>query len=90
MKSIIQSERECYFCKRTNFLELHHCMPGKWRKMADDDGLTVWLCHEHHTGKSGVHCNPELRLELQQLAEQSFISIHSYAEWMERYGKNYI
>lgn len=90
MKSIIQSKKECYFCKREDGLELHHCMPGKWRKLCDQDKLCVWLCHEHHTGNTGVHRDPQKRLLLQQKAEQAYISIHSYKEWMERYGKNYL
>lgn len=90
MKSIVQKNKECYFCKRTDWLERHHIMMGKWRRSADEDGLTVWLCHEHHTGNSGVHRDPEKRLLLQQKAEQAYISIHSYKEWMERYGKNYL
>ena len=90
MKSIMQDKRECYFCKKDRGLELHHCMMGKWRKLADKDGLTVYLCHEHHTGNNGVHFNKEMRLELQKEAEKAYILRHSFKEWMERYGKNYL
>lgn len=90
MKSIMQDTRECYFCHREHGLELHHCMMGKWRKLADQDGLTVWLCHDHHTGNNGVHFNLDMRLELQKLAEKTYIEHHSFDEWMRRYGKNYL
>ncbi len=92
MKSIIQDTKECYFCGRTNDLELHHIFMGqKHRGLADEDGLVVWLCANHHRiSNNSVHLNKEMRLTLQILGQKKYLETHSMEEWMERYGKNYI
>ena len=56
MKSIIQNEKECFFCGQTACLQDHHIFFGeKNRKHSEKYGLKVWLCVEHHTGKESVH-----------------------------------
>lgn len=91
MKSIIQTEKECFICGK-QMVELHHIFMGnKHRKLADQDGLAVWLCPSHHQwGKYSAHKDPELRLELQQIGQRKYLETHSMEEWMARYGKNYL
>lgn len=85
------NERECYICGRTEGLEVHHCLRGKYRQLADEDGLTVYLCHKHHTGsKNSAHRNIRLMNELQQLAQMKYLETHTFEEWMNRYGRNYL
>ena len=90
MDSILQKEKVCMVCRTTRNLESHHIFGGARRKISEKYGLKVWLCHEHHTGNNGVHFNKDMRLELQKEAEKAYILRHSFKEWMERYGKNYL
>lgn len=46
MKSILQTERECYLSGRTDWLEEHHIFYGQGRrKLSEQYGLKVWLNH---------------------------------------------
>ena len=92
MKSIIQSEKECYLCGATLYLEEHHIFLGrKHRSLAEEDGLKVWLCAKHHRlDKNSVHQNVQLRTELQKIGEMKYLETHTFSEWMQRYGKNYL
>lgn len=88
--SIIQKEKVCLVCRTTQNLELHHVLPGARRRISDELGLTVWLCHNHHTGAQGVHFNKQFMLELKQLAQTIFVEKYGEKVWFERVGKNYI
>ena len=57
MKSIIQTEKICYFCGAVSNLESHHIFFGeKNRKWSEKYGLKVWLCHyDHRDNLNGVH-----------------------------------
>ena len=90
MESILNEKKECYFCRTTQNLEKHHIFRGCRRQTADRLGLWVWLCHEHHTGASGVHNNTNLFRTLQKLAQVKFEQEHTRLEWMQEIGKNYI
>lgn len=73
MKSIMQTEKKCYVCGTRYNLHDHHCLYGKAnRKQSEKYGLKVWLCLEHHTGRSGVHFNKPLDLYLKKLAQEHF------------------
>lgn len=92
MKSVLQSEKECFVCKTTQNLEEHHCLYGTSnRKMSEKYGLKVWLCHEHHTGNTGVHFNKELDLQIKELAQAYYEEhIGSKQDFMRDFGRNYI
>lgn len=91
MNSIIQTNKECWFCGTQRELQKHHCVFGvPGRKNSEKYGLTVWLCREHHTGNSGVHQNRELDLELKRVAQKKFEEEHSRNEWMAVFGRNYL
>lgn len=95
MKSIIQTEKKCYVCETTYNLHSHHCMHGTAnRKLADQDGLTVYLCYEHHEGNNGVHNKNghELDLELKQLAQKRWMEYYDKTEddFRQRYGRSYL
>lgn len=68
--SIIQpKDGRCLLCsmldheedKYWSYIEKHHVFFGRSnRKHSEEDGLTVYLCVEHHrTGKAQVHQNRE-------------------------------
>lgn len=43
MKSIMQTEKQCYITGRTSGLQEHHVFEGKNRKLSEKYGLKVWL-----------------------------------------------
>lgn len=91
MESIMQKEKACYVCGRESELQCHHVMFGTANhKLAEKDGLKVWLCWEHHLGNYGVHHNRNLDLMLKMAAQTCYEKTHTQEEWMSRYGKNYL
>ncbi len=94
MKSIMQVNKECYKCQTTIGLEEHHCLFGNARKKAEQDGLKVWLCYEHHRGTNGVHGKNgmELAEQLKKEAELKWLEYNNkdIDDFIKRYGKNYL
>ena len=89
-KALNRKEDGCFFCGR-RATELHHILSGFRRANADADGLCVWLCHWcHNEPPDGVHYNPERRLYLRKIAQQEYEKTHTRAEFMARYGKNFL
>lgn len=64
------------------------------RNKADDDGLVVYLCYQHHEGTYGVHGRKghTLDIRLKQKAELIWLQHYnkSVKDFIERYGKNYL
>lgn len=90
-KSIIQSEKVCYFTESTINLHLHHIMGGPFRKKAEKYGLIVWLRADYHVcSNHAVHENPEMLLELRRVAQKKFEEIHSHELWMKEFKRNYL
>lgn len=91
MKSIIQSNRECWVCKNPNVVE-HHIFEGTaHRKQSEKYGLKVYLCGRHHNASGeGVHFNPVLDRTLKQLAQKKFEEIYSHEKFMEVFKRNYL
>ena len=91
MKSILQTEKECFVCKTTYGLEEHHCIGGTAnRKQSEKYGLKVWLCHEHHRGNTGVHFNKELDLKIKKIAQSTFECEHTREEFRAIFGKSWL
>ena len=94
-KSIITDSDECFIHKRfydleTQGTERHHCLHGFGRrKLADADGLTVYLCEKCHRllHDKGFHDE-----DLEQLAEKTWLEHYnkSIEDFIQRYGKNYL
>lgn len=56
----------CWLCGNP-CVEQHHVYGGVGRRpIADQEGCTVYLCHEHHQGMRGVHQDKGLREWLRQ------------------------
>ena len=93
-KSILQDIKKCYVCGSVKYLHLHHIIFGKNRKKADEDGLVVYLCYNHHEGTMGVHGKKghELDTILKTRAEQRWLEYYNKTkeEFVERYGRNYL
>ena len=94
MKSIIQTNKKCIECGSVFNLHLHHILFGKNRAKADEDGLVVWLCYEHHEGTNGVHGKNghNLDMKLKILAEQKWCEYYHKTpqDFLSRYYKNYL
>ena len=90
-ESILQTEKECWFCSAKIGLEEHHIFAGVAnRKISEKYGLKVWLCHRHHTGADGAQYDRDLNLLLKQEAQKAFEVHHSRAEWMDLIRNNYL
>lgn len=91
-KSIIQSERECFFCGKLTGLEEHHVFGGiANRKISERYGLKIFCCDYHHRDlKNGVQYNPEMNLKLKQEAQRAFQNIYGHKLWMQLIRKNYL
>lgn len=95
MKSIIPGDSEfCYLCKKrglgTRGTDVHHMIFGTAkRKLADQDGLTVHLCHVHHMM---LHCNGDYKRELQELAQETWMRHYNGTkeDFIKRYGISYL
>lgn len=87
MESIVTSQKTCYYCGDP-VVEKHHCWHGTAnRRLAEQDGLYVWLCRYHHRR---LHDRGEHDKELMQAAEAAWI-VHNHKtieNFVRRYGKN--
>ena len=92
MKTVLQTNKECFVCGTTNNLESHHVFGGTAnRKVSERYGLKVWLCHEHHTGNTGVHFNPELNQQLHEIAQRFYEAHYGTREDFRRdFGKSWL
>ena len=92
MKSVIQTEKECYVCGTTYNLHDHHIFFGTAnRKQSEKYGMKVWLCQEHHTGRSGIHFNKDLDNHVKKLAQQKFEALYgANTSFISVFGRNYL
>ena len=91
LKSILQKEKECYFCKTSLFLEEHHIFGGALRKKSERFGLKVWLCHsDHNEPPNGVHHNAVINLRLKQEGQRAFEERYDHETFMKEFYKNYV
>lgn len=94
MDSILQNEKKCFYCGTTIGLECHHVFGGNPnRKLSEEDGLKVWLCHTHHNEPpNGVHFNSQRMAWLKSFAQHEAMKYYNWTveDFIKRYGKNYL
>ena len=93
MKSIIQTKKECFFCRTTYGLEDHHIFFGeKNRRWSEKYGLKVWLCpYDHRDYKNGVHGQAGWkRKQLEQTGQRTFEKLYDHQKFIQVFGKNYL
>jgi len=70
-------------------LQKHHVLHGTARRrLADEDGLTVYLCRIHHTR---LHDAGEFDRELEEIGQRAWEGRYgSREDFIKRYGKSYL
>lgn len=91
MKSILQSEKRCFFCGSVRWLEEHHIFGGANRRISERNGFKVWLCHrDHNEPPNGVHFNKQRADKLKAHCQRKFEETHTREEFISLIGRNYI
>ena len=93
MKSILQTEKECYITGQTMGLHKHHIYAGGRRQISERNGFWVYLAGWlHNQSDEGVHGKNghALDLKLKQDCQRKFEKTHSREEFMKLIGKNYL
>lgn len=86
---MICEEKLCTRCGYVYNIEVHHCIHGNGRrKLADEDGLTVYMCHDCHME---LHANRKIDLEYIMLGQIYYEKrIGTREQFRERYGKSWL
>lgn len=85
----------CFLCGNPN-VEQHHIYPSSRRPISDREGCTVWLCHEHHQGRHGVHSGDRtldrwLKADCQRRwEEREGIGDPEHRDFIALMGRNYL
>lgn len=90
-KSIMQDTKECWLCGNP-IVEEHHIFFGNpQRKISDENGFTVYLCHEHHQGNVSPHHNRQFDLDLKQECQRLYEEKYgTRADFMKLIGRSYL
>lgn len=96
MRSIIQTNDDrCFWCHMAMATETHHIFGGPNRRLSEEDGLKIRLCHAcHEEAHSGKHSG-EMQKKLHQLGQIQWemrygTEGHEREQFMARYGRNYL
>ena len=98
MKSIMQTEKECYLCRKMfgictdRGLHKHHIFEGYGRRRQSEEmGAWIWLCAKHHNMSDyGIHFNKDIDMEVKRECQRKYEKTHSREEFMELIGRNYL
>lgn len=94
MNSIVQTDKECYFCGSQQWLESHHVFNGYAnRPLSEKYGLKVWLCHYCHNERpNGVHRNAERNQYLKSTVQKIAMEHYDWTidDFRSIFGKNYL
>lgn len=93
MKSILQNEKECYFCENPLKVHDHHIYEGEGRReISEKHGFKVFLCPAHHNmSDKGVHFEHVYDLLLKRLCQCQYEKMgHSREEFIRLIGRNYL
>ena len=90
----------CYLCGCHRETELHHIFGGSNRRVCDQDGTTVYLCHRCHWRAHNGSESPYVRYKLHRDGQMRWMEVYGaeilkagkdpVCEFMKRYGRNYI
>lgn len=89
--SIVQDIKGCYLCARQDGkLDRHEIFHGAYRKKSKELGTWVTLCHDCHMTLH--HKDARLDEILKQQGQREAMQRYGWttAEFIERFGKNYL
>lgn len=86
--SILQTEKECFVTGSKTQLDIHHCLHGCRRKLADEHGCWVWLRHDIHMDLHDR--NKALDRMIERACQERFEELYGHDEFMKIFGKNYL
>lgn len=90
-QSIIQSEKQCFFCGSQRWLECHHIFGGANRGRSEKYGLKVWLCHYcHNEPPRGVHHNRMNAEKLYVIGQKAFMQKYPEKDFVQEFGRNFL
>ena len=92
-QSILDTQKYvCFLCGRIGPTECHHIFGGPNRRLSDEDGLFVHLCHScHNQPPDGAHFNKETAKKLHMVGQKAWEAKYGdRADFMRRYGKNFM
>lgn len=87
-KSIISNEKKCFICGAERNIELHHIYGGKNRKISDQNGFTVYLCHQCHFEVTNNMNWKDKYLKV--LCQTTYEADHTRGEFMKLVGRSYL
>jgi hypothetical protein len=90
-QSIITDDMtRCYNCGSTCGIQKHHAIYGSAnRKLADEDGLIVPLCHACHDSLHRL--NPQMACRIKREAQRAWESVFGDREaFLARYGRSWL
>lgn len=95
MKSIVTEYPDiCFFCGKPAECEHHLIFGNGIRKLADEDGLTIPMCHKHHNMGSlteRIHGNSMAEYLSKALGQAVWEKHYGTREdFIKRYGRNYL
>ncbi len=78
----------CEICGCYWTLDKHHLLPGTGkRRLAEEDGLYIFICRQCH---NALHADENEVLYWRKEGERRYLKDHTFSEYMDRYGKNYL
>lgn len=86
-------EKKCFLCGSYRNLECHHIFGGANRKLSEQYGLKVMLCHNcHNEPPFGVHFDHEKMVYLRQLGQKKAMAENNWSidDFRSVFGKNYL
>lgn len=92
MKSILQSNKECFVTHATQGLHKHHIYPGYGtRQICEREGFYIWLVPRlHNMSDEGIHYNKGFDLYIKRLCQSEYEKTHTRQEFMALIGRNYL
>lgn len=93
MKSIMQSNKQCFITGATQGLHKHHIFFGANRSNSEKYGLWVWLKWDYHIADS-PHTTPHNDKNtddwLKRMAQRKFEESHSRDDFIRIFGRSWL
>lgn len=93
MKSILQTNEQCFLCGSKGQLETHHIFFGNpGRQISEQHGFKIRLCPNcHRISSNSPHQNRTTDLALKRICQKAYENQgHSTEEFINLVGRNYL